>query len=59
VGKHIVARVTATVAPLGSGLATSTDAYTPSRGAILEDEALRMTSGQSKWGANFLRMNIE
>jgi hypothetical protein len=58
-GKFVVARVTATIAPLAAGLVASSVAYTNSRGAIVEAEAQRISGGQSIWGANFLRMSIE
>ena len=57
-GKYVVARVTATVS-VAAGLDPSTDAYTSSRGIIVEAQAQRLTSGQVLRGAVFLGMGIE
>jgi hypothetical protein len=59
VGKHVVARVTGNLSPLVAEVDSSTDAFSTSQGVIVEAEAQGIASGQSIWGANFLRMSIE
>jgi hypothetical protein len=57
-GKHVVARVRATIS-VAAGLDPSTDAYTSSRGVIVEAQVQRLTSGQVLRGVGFLGMGIQ
>ena len=58
-GKYVVARVTATISPLAAGLDRSTDAYSPSRGVIVDAQAQRLNSGQVNRVAGFLGVSVK
>ena len=57
-GKYVVARVTATIS-VAAGLDPNTDAYTSSRGIIVESQAQRLTSGQVIRGVSILGMSYQ
>jgi hypothetical protein len=59
VGKHVVARVTANLSPLVSGVDSSTDAFSTSQGVIVEAQAQSSNSGPALSGTNFLRLSIQ
>ena len=57
-GKYVVARVTATIS-VAAGLDPTTDAYTSSRGIIVDSQAQRLSSGQVIRGVSILGMSFQ
>jgi hypothetical protein len=57
-GKYVVARVTATIS-VAAGLDPTTDAYTSSRGIIVDSQAQRLSTGQVIRGVSILGMSFQ
>jgi hypothetical protein len=57
-GKYVVARVTATIS-VAAGLDPTTDAYTSSRGIIVDSQAQPLSSGQVIRGVSILGMSFQ